>query len=680
MDRIIAFDTETRLIEPGILTPELICVSIADGKKVGLFDSMMGPTVIHHLLRDPDVHFVGHNVAYDFGVLAARRPAMLPEIFAAYEAGRVWDTGIRQIVRDIAEGREDINGKLFVVRNGERKPAGYRLANLSEEYLHKDRYAEKNDPTSWRMRYQELIDLPIEEWPAEAQAYAREDAADTFDIFVRQGAIEGAWPTEPDNVRAAWALHLMSAWGMRTDGAKVESLKTKLLEQREHLRVRLKKVGFIIPKRCPSEEAEFFEEVVKYRKATKKDMQAGLDGTRPEIVEKDGVPHVVTRSTAPARWAKDLTKVAEYVRRYLHRRGKPVPLTESGKVSTAKQTLIDSGSLLLALFAEGGGIDKALEFVPTLEEGIARPINARYNTAVNTSRTSCSSPNWQQMPSGRKVGGIRECVVPRPGYVFCSVDYDTLELRALAQVCLRLFKHSRMADVINQGKDLHSAVGAEMLGITYEEIEKGKKVKGSRAKSARDAAKVFNFGAPGGLGAVSLVDYARAGYGVTLTEQQAREMKSQWLGAWPEMVQYFDWVNAMVGMGDAQIKHPVTGAVRGNVGYTDGCNHQFQHLAAIGAKKALFAVAKECYVDCDTALYGTRPVAFIHDEIIAELPEEFAHDAATRLAEVMCRSMALVIPDVKIAASPTLMKYWSKDAQDLTDDQGRMIPWPKETP
>jgi hypothetical protein len=680
MGRLIAFDTETRLIEPGILTPRLICLSLAEGDKIGLFDKSMGVVVMHHLLLDPSVTFVGHNVVYDWGVLAAERQDLMPLIFKAYAEGRVFDTKIRQEMKDIAAGRVSEGAGTFVIRNGEMKKASYSLAGLSEEYLGKNRYAEKNDDTAWRTRYAELEDLPVHEWPEAAQKDAREDAADTLAIFERQGGIEGALPTEGDQLRAAWALHLMSVWGIRTAPEKVAPLEEMLLKEQDRLRKRLKQAQFIVAKRCPESEKEFDEVIVKRRKAMKKDMQPSLDGVQPEIVTAAGVSYVVTRSTSPAKWGKNLTRVAEYVERVCKRRGLPVPLTESGKTSTSKQTLIDTGSALLATFADGGGIDKVLQtYVPALKQGAERPINARFNVLVNTARTSCSEPNLQNLPSGRRIGGVRECFVPRPGYVYCSVDYDTLELRALAQVCLRLFKHSKMAEVINSGRDLHSSVGADMVGVTYEEVEKGKKVKGSRMAKARDAAKVANFGLPGGLGAKSLVDYARTGYGVILTEQQAREMKSQWLGAWPEMVQYFDWINTVVGMGEAQLKHPITGFLRGNVGYTDGCNHLFQHLAAMGAKRAMFRVAHECYVDHDTALYGTRPVAFIHDEIFAEMPEEVAHEAAQRMAKVMCEEMATLIPDVKIGASPTLMRYWSKKAEDLFDENGRMIPWPKET-
>jgi hypothetical protein len=676
--RVVAFDTETHLIAPGLLTPKLVCVSIADENGVWLHDRRYGTDYVEMLLGDPDVALVGHNVAYDLGVLCARRPELIPLVFQAYEKGRIWDTKVRQELLDIASGRSQRNGATFALRNGEWVKAGYSLAGLAGHYLGKDRFAEKTDAAAWRLRYHELEDVPLDQWPVEATAYAKEDAEDTLAIFLKQGGMDGALPTEQEQVRAAWALHLMSVWGVRTDATSVADLEQRLLAEQSRLRRRVIQAGILVPKRVPEDEAEFHEEVTKRRKATKKDLQPALDGSTQEIEYEDGVPYVVTRSTVPMRWAKDSKKIEAYTQRYLTRRGMDVDLTATGRVSTAKDTLKQTGSHLLDLVADGGGVDKVLgTYVPVLKDGTQRPINARFNVLVNSGRTSCSEPNLQNLPSGRKVGGTRECFVPRDGYVFVSVDYDTLELRALAQVCLTLFGKSEMAASINKDRDLHSQVGATMLGMTYEEVEKGKKVKGSPAKTARDAAKVFNFGAPGGLGAASLVDYARAGYGVTINEQQAREMKAQWLRAWPEMVTYFEWVNQAVGLGEAVLRHPITGFVRGDVGYTDGCNHLFQHLAAQGAKRALFQAALEAYADPTSAFYGSRPVVFVHDEIIAEVPKDRAAAASARLAQIMCAKMAEIIPDVKITASPTLMRYWTKDAVETYDANGTLIPWEK---
>ncbi len=110
------------------------------------------------------------------------------------------------------------------------------------------------------------------------------------------------------------------------------------------------------------------------------------------------------------------------------------------------------------------------------------------------------------------------------------------------------------------------------------------------------------------------------------------------------------------------------------MGFCDGANTLFQGLAADGAKNALFRVAHECYVDQGTALFGTRPVVFVHDEIIAEVPADIAHEASERLAVVMCQAMAEYVPDVPITAKPALMERWLKAAEPVYAN-GRLVPW-----
>ncbi len=106
-----------------------------------------------------------------------------------------------------------------------------------------------------------------------------------------------------------------------------------------------------------------------------------------------------------------------------------------------------------------------------------------------------------------------------------------------------------------------------------------------------------------------------------------------------------------------------------------GANHPFQHLAAMGAKHALWNVSRECYTVEDSPLYGSRPVVFAHDEVITELIEAKAHEAAYRQADVMIASMREFVPDVKIAAEPALMRFWDKNASPVFDAAGRLIPW-----
>ena len=101
----------------------------------------------------------------------------------------------------------------------------------------------------------------------------------------------------------------------------------------------------------------------------------------------------------------------------------------------------------------------------------------------------------------------------------------------------------------------------------------------------------------------------------------------------------------------------------------------------MGAKKALYEVARECYVDCGTALFGCRLFAFIHDEIIIEAPEGRAEEAARRLEQVMAECMKVYTPDLPADTDSGIMRRWRKGAEgsgiwedrDLTEKEIKVI-------
>ena len=49
--------------------------------------------------------------------------------------------------------------------------------------------------------------------------------------------------------------------------------------------------------------------------------------------------------------------------------------------------------------------------------------------------------------------------------------------------------------------------------------------------------------------------------------------------------------------------------------------------------------------------------------------------AANRLAEVMVEAMKVYIPDVKIEAEPAAMRRWYKGAEEVRDEEGRLLCW-----
>jgi len=146
-------------------------------------------------------------------------------------------------------------------------------------------------------------------------------------------------------------------------------------------------------------------------------------------------------------------------------------------------------------------------------------LHPSYSVMVRTGRTSCSSPNIQQIP---KSSDFRQTFTASPGYFLLAVDYSFIELLTFAATALRRYGWSDMADVIKKGVDPHAHTAAMMLNVPLAEfltwkdneavaekkIVDGKEVVikfKDKYDQARQAAKPVNFGVPGGLGVASLV-------------------------------------------------------------------------------------------------------------------------------------------------------------------------------
>ena len=611
--KALTLDTETHLIEPDNKAPKMVSLATKlEGHETQLIHAKdpNTPDTIDALFKVEGVILNGHNIPYDFGVLVNHRPQIMEAIFDKYRKDEVWDTGIADKLAHIGagwmKGRPDGEFPKFNLAAVARRTLGITVEG-------------KEGADAWRLRYSELDDIPVKDWPNAASHYAITDVDVTHDIFKHQYPKKSYLATIDIQLRSNWALHLMSCWGLTVDQEAVDTLKISLDNE----------IG---------ESMDMFKEMGIYR--------------------SNGVRNMAV--------IKDLVEESYEVL------GKTVPRTKTGP-STAMRTLVESGDPILIKLAKLSSVQKLKNtFIPVLELGTGgRSIHPNYDTLKETGRCSSYGPNIQQLP---RKGGVRECFIPRKGMVFVAADYDCAELCSLAQVLLKLFGTSKMADALNAGKDLHIQTASAIMGISYDDCLRRYREGDKETAEVRQTSKVANFGYPGGLGAKGFVGYA-AGYDLTITWSEASSLRRLWMSEYPEMDLYFKWINEQMGMGGSFTSiHNVTGFVRGNVGYCDGANHQFQHLTAAGAKIALFDIAEECYVNKGTALFGCRPVAFIHDEVLMEAPEANAHEAALRLSELMENGMAQVLDDVKCTVEATMMRRWHKKAKP-TYEGGRLIPW-----
>ena len=290
--------------------------------------------------------------------------------------------------------------------------------------------------------------------------------------------------------------------------------------------------------------------------------------------------------------------------------------------------------------------------------------------------------NIQNIPTDPE---IRACWEAREGYLFCSTDYESAELRSLAQVCLNVVGYSILADELKAGLDPHLSFASKRLGLEYTEALRRKEAGDKSIKEARQRAKAANFGIPGGLGAETFIAYSR-GYGVKLDLEEAREIISDWKAHYAESKPYFRYTSDQTGRGTATLVHPITGFTRGDTSFTSGSNFWFQSLTASYTKAATYEVVKESWIGASTdgefdgvkkvsPLFGARPNLMIHDQIISEMRPKRAHEAGYRQALLMRREADRLVPDIPNPVEPALSKNWEKDVATVLDNTGRLVEW-----
>lgn len=684
MRSFVYYDVETEPVQEGCSLPRIV----AHGEKID-----RAPVTLHlrsasisrlamHLSLGKTV--VAHVASYDMATTAMDDYALhggkfnlLRLIWDAYREGRIRCTKIREQLLDIAKGELRSN-KGF-----------YTLKEIAERRLRKQ--LNKGDD-SWRLRYGLLAGVPVEEWPEEARAYLIDDVESTASVFWDQAA---AWESSPEphicvpafrdeeafQAECDFVFRLMEAWGVRADEERAREIELELTALRGQYEHELLELGLLKPKfhrkgavACKRE----WDAWIAARKETRRPLVQLLQKWSDNLKED---------------FSRDLATIHRRVMVAYNKLGERVPSTgptekfPNGQVQTDRITLEESGDEVLVKLAKRDKYAKILQFIPVLARGADRPWNPPWKCLVTTGRSACgdedSPGNLQQPPQDFN---LREILIPREGMLYAAADLAGAEACGLAEMCFEWFGSSRMRDVINDGKDLHTQLAAHILGIPYDECKrrldaeansKDKTGENGPTQKARQAAKNSNFGFMGGMAVPTFMRTQRK-KGIHLTEHEATFQRTAWFNAWPEMRLYFDRAAEVAEIGHMQQFR--SGRWRGGLNFTTAANGPFQSLIADWAKDWLREVARECYLDTSSALYGCRVVMFLHDEIILEVPCDpaKASAAAKRLAELAVIVGKRWIKHVKIKSEPVLMRRWYKDAKPKYDATGLLVPWEPE--
>lgn len=724
---MIHWDLETDRFGPCNLAPEPICL--------GLYDDEGGNSLV---VSSSEEHFddvvetcllseqSNMNIAYDMAVIMAHRPKMRDLVFDAYEEQRVYDIAVREKLITLG-----ITGDLefHSLPNGALVPLKFSLADIEKRRLGIDRSAEKEGDDNWRTHFNMLKGLPASEYPAEAKDYVLSDCINAGKIFRAQEkqVAEGGLTVlgaQHLTVRASLGLYLSSAWGfaIKSDEVdkKLEELHAiwdddavRIVDGKAELVYRhMLELGILKPKQPSKPYGN------QMRKAE------AILGFKPAdwLKHREQLEAAGVKFTQPKKSSYSMAPLHQRVREACARIEMEVPMTsggESGEKSVRfdKEVQQELAGLDPALdeYIERKSIEKLVTTELPRIAGHSR-VHPKYDILKKTSRTSSYGNKKEELNPPYPAVNIqqidpraRELYIPSPGRILCSTDYSAIELASAAQKCITLFGESVLGDKINAGMDAHAFLGAQIARMfskgefvgspdpdeNYLLFQQLKATNEPFFKHYRKLAKPTGLGFPGGLGAARFIGYAKTTYGVDLVAlaggsfdaavQLAKDLKEVWLATFPEFKAYFTWVNK--NCIDVEFSIPgdkryayisPMGTVRRNCRYTEATNGAaLQTPTAEGAKNAIWLLTKAIYDPRQNSpLYGNPISAFVHDEFIVDMiHDEFTHERAFAVAELMVEGMRLVIKDVQVKAEPCLMFRWNKAAEPVYDNNNRLIPW-----
>ena len=497
-DGRFCLDCETELIQ-GHRVPRLALASVSDGQRHFIVhpDDLAAFVLAHQ-----DLRIVFHNCAFDFWVVHKRLKAeKQQEALAAWmdhlRHRRLHDTMLLDMLVRLATDSD--NSPKFPPRN---------LGEVALEYV--GIQLDKKNP--YRKRFAELIGV---DWSTVAPGffkYAAADAVATARVYSRLRSL---------------ARKLMKKHGLKMEPQDVFTIDPEAITKFGVLTESVQVAGAIALARVSrygmaTDQVRLRQTVEEY-KAKSDRLVRKLHRKYPGLFKLDSEGNFkLTKTGAPSRSDSALKEfLVKDVEKVSRKRGRPVevPRTAKGNVRTAREVWegIEEDAPFVKIWFEYEGTAKLCQFLGRLNKPVVRP---RYSVLTRTGRTSCSSPNTQQVP---RQDEFREVIVPSPGHVLLTIDYKYIELVTLAAVCRCRFGVSQLGKVIEQGVDPHCHTAALLLGKTYRNFMKLKETAPADFKRWRQLAKPVNFGVPGGLSPKTLVEYARGQFGVGMTMEEATE-------------------------------------------------------------------------------------------------------------------------------------------------------------
>ena len=260
-------------------------------------------------------------------------------------------------------------------------------------------------------------------------------------------------------------------------------------------------------------------------------------------------------------------------------------------------------------------------------------VHTSYHQAVTaTGRLSSTDPNLQNIPIRNDEGRrIRQAFIAPHGYKIMAVDYSQIELRIMAH----LSGDEALLDAFQQGKDIHAATAAEIIGVDIEQV----------SAEQRRRAKAVNFGLIYGMSAFGLAKQ------LGIPRGEAQQYMDTYFERYPGVMQYMEdtrsaaaeqgYVETIFGRRLHLPEIKSRNGMRRKAAERAAINAPMQGTAADIIKKAMLLVDE--WIESQ-GQGRVKLLMQVHDELVFEVQESALAEIESKVQELMESAAQLDVP------------------------------------
>ncbi|OEF95042.1 DNA polymerase I [Vibrio splendidus] len=260
-------------------------------------------------------------------------------------------------------------------------------------------------------------------------------------------------------------------------------------------------------------------------------------------------------------------------------------------------------------------------------------VHTSYHQAVTaTGRLSSTDPNLQNIPIRNEEGRrIRQAFVAQHGWKILAVDYSQIELRIMAH----LSGDKALLEAFQQGKDIHAATAAEIIGVDIESV----------TTEQRRRAKAVNFGLIYGMSAFGLAKQ------LGIPRGEAQHYMDTYFERYPGVMQYMEdtrsaaseqgFVETIYGRRLHLPEIQSRNGMRRKAAERAAINAPMQGTAADIIKKAMLLVDEWIQAEGDGRV---KLLMQVHDELVFEVEESSLAEIESKVQELMESAAELEVP------------------------------------